>query len=195
MARAVLTDLQQDLNTDSGAVLWSIIRGEQLEFPITLSFLENASAGYDFEAVVMEALNVADQTEKPTQLRPSGVESNLGVRVLTDRGTWDAAQAYNREEFVYYDGKYYKLSTGSARISATLPSLDPLWVLHQPNIIYLQFPFDLGATWTVQPGINYNVYGYFELRVTEPFDAIFTRTWKPVRGMLELLYSPTEAVV
>lgn len=195
MARAVLTDLQQDLNTDSGAVLWSIIRGEQLEFPITLSFLENASDGYTYEAVVMEALNVADQEEKPTTLRPSGVNTTLVVRVLTDRGTWDAAQAYNREEFVYYDAKYYKLSEGTARISSTVPSLDVAWVVHQPNIIYVQFPATLGGTWTVQPGVAYNVYGFFELRVTEPNDAIFTRTWKPVRGMLEMLYSPTEAVV
>jgi hypothetical protein len=195
MARAVLTDLQEDLNTDSGAVLWSIVRGEQLEFPITLNFLANASSGYEYEAVVVEAFNVVNQEEKPTQIQIDGSETTLVVRVLTDRGTWDPAQAYNREEFVYYLDKYYKLSSGTARVSDVAPSLDPLWILHTPNIVYIQFPSSLGVDWQEEPGVTYNVYGYFELRVTEPADAVFRRTFKPVRGMVELLFSPTEMVV
>jgi len=196
MARAILTDLKEDLITDSGAVLWSLVRGEQLEFPLELNFLNNASLlGYEYEAVVMEALNVQSQTEKPVSVRPSGVNTNLVVRVLTDRGTWDPLQAYNREEFVLYGTKYYKLKSGVARVSATIPTEDTLWDVHSPNTVYIQFLSDLGATWTVQPGVDWSVYGFFELRVTEPPDAVFSRTWKPIRGMVELLFSPTEAVV
>jgi len=195
MARAVLTDLKQDLMTDSGAVLWSIVRGEQLEYPVTIKFIDNASDGYEFEAVVMEALNVANQTKKPTALQGSGINTTLVVRVLTDRGVWDAGPAYNREEFVYHDGKYYKLSEGVARISATAPPDDVAWAVHTPNVVYIQFPKTLASGWSVQPGVNFNTYGFFELRVTEPLDAIIQRTWKPVRGMVEMLFSPTEAVV
>jgi hypothetical protein len=60
--------------------------------------------------------------------------------------------------------------------------------------VYIQFPDDLAGGWAVQPGVNFNTYGFFELRVTEPLDAILTHTWKPVRGMVEMLFSPTEAV-
>jgi hypothetical protein len=194
MARAALTDLQEDLITDSGAVLWSLIRGEQLEFPITVSFISNAASGYIYEAVIMEALNTIGQAEKPTDIRPLGVNTTLVVRVPTDRGTWDAGQAYNREDFVLYNGKYYKLSAGTARVNATSPDLDSTWDPHQANIIYIQFPSTLGSGWTVQPQVNSSVFGFFELRVTEPTDAIFTRTWKPIRGMVEFHYSPTEVV-
>ena len=41
MARSQLTEISEDLNTDSGSVLWSLVRGEQLEFPITMNFIEN----------------------------------------------------------------------------------------------------------------------------------------------------------
>ena len=52
MARSRLTETTDDLVTDSGAVLWSFVKGEQLEFPITLNFVENVTAGYAYEAVV-----------------------------------------------------------------------------------------------------------------------------------------------
>jgi len=205
MARSQLTEISEDLNTDSGSVLWSLVRGEQLEFPITMNFIENypvlsggfmvnPSSRYTYEVVVVEALNTSTQEEPPKVVRPSGVTSTLNVRVPTYRGNWDAVQGYNKEEIVAYNSKYYKLLTGSARVSATQPSSDTLWSETTLNKVYVQFPATLGSTWTVQSVGNTSVYGFFEMRVTEPSDAIFQRTWKPVRGMLELLFSPTEAV-
>lgn len=196
MARSSITDISTDLIDDSGSVLWSIVRGEQLEYPIELKFIETANAGYIYEAVVVEALNLGDG-EKPTTIRPSGVQSRLTVRTLTYRGVWEAAQAYNREEYVKYsDGKYYKLLGGVARVNVTTPDLDPLWEEYNPNTIYVQFPRTLSVTpaWTVAPDAELSVYGFFELRVTEPNDSIFTRTWKPVRGLVEILFSPTDIV-
>lgn len=196
MARSAITDISTDLIDDSGSVLWSIVRGEQLEYPVELKFIETANAGYIYEAVVVEALNLGDG-EKPTTIRPSGAQSRLNVRTLVYRGLWEPAQAYNREEYVKYsNGKYYKLLGGVARTSSTTPDLDPLWEEYTPNTVYVQFPKTLSVSpsWTVGPDAETAVYGFFELRVTEPTDAIFTRTWKPVRGLVEVLFSPTDIV-
>lgn len=194
MARSRLINTTDDLVTDSGAVLWSFVKGEQLEFPITMNFVENASAGYTYEGIVVEADNIYAQTERPVLVKTSGVQTQLIIRVPTNRGTWDAAQAYNREEIVYYNTKYYKLTAGVARTNTTIPSSDPLWIESGINIVYLQFPKTLASTWSVAPIVNCPVYGFFELRVTEPLDSVFRRTWKPVRGMVEILFSPSYSV-
>jgi hypothetical protein len=118
----------------------------------------------------------------------------LVVRVPTNAGTWSAVAAYNREDVVLYNGLYYRLLYGAARISALLPNVDPLWEVTTLNIIYVQFPSTLGYAWTIQPTTTFSSYGFFELRVTEPTMSLFTRTWKPVRGMVEILFSPTDLV-
>jgi hypothetical protein len=196
MARSRLTNTTQDLIADSGAVLWSFVRGEQLEFPIALNFVEDASVkstnNYVYEAVVVEAANVPEQTTRPTTVQEGGIQNRLFVRLPVFIGNWQAGVAYNKEDVVFYNNKYYKLLRGSGRINATLPTNDPLWAETSLNIIYLQFPASLASTWSTQPSVDSPVYGFFELRVTEPLDVIFTRTFKPVRGMVEILFSPTE---
>lgn len=194
MARSRLLNPAQDLIADEGAVLWSFVKGEQLEFPVTLNFVENVTAGYTYECVVVEALNTVGQANAPTDVRPNGVTEQMNIRVPVYRGTWNATQAYNREEIVLYDGVYYKLLSGVAQTNATTPSTSALWTTTTLNKVYLQFPKTLASTWTVQAQIGVPVYGFFELRVTEPPDGIFRRTWKPVRGLVEILYSPTFSV-
>lgn len=203
MARSRLTTATDDLMSDSGNVLFSFVKGEQLEFPITMNFVETlykyqtgvwSEIGYVFEAVVVEAANEADQTTAPTSILTGGVQTILYVRVPVFKGNWDSAQAYNKEDVVAYAGLYYKLLAGAARVSATIPSSDLLWEETTIDKIYVQFPKTLAATWTQQPIVGVASYGFFELRVTEPTDAIFTRTWKPVRGLVEVLFSPTDLV-
>lgn len=191
MARSRLLDPANDLITDGGDVLWSFVRGEQLEFPITLNFVENVMAGYTYEAVVVEADNIPEQTTTPVTVKDGGVTNVLTVRVPTNRGNWDSAQAYNKEEVVYYGGKYYKLVSGVALTNTVTPDLDPNWLETSLSKVYLQFPKTLGSTWGQVPTVTTPVYGFFELRVTEPQDNIFRRTWKPIRGMVEILFSPT----
>lgn len=194
MARSKLTSTTDDLIQDSGSVLWSFVRGEQLEFPVTLNFVEDATAGYQYEAVVIEGANIAGEAEVPIDIQPGGIQTKLTVRVPTKRGNWDAPQAYNREEVVRWDGKYYKLAWGVGYVSAITPDLDANWVETSLSRIYLQFPKTLASTWAVTPTVGFPVYGFFELRVTEPADSIFQRTWKPIRGMVQILFSPTEVV-
>jgi hypothetical protein len=195
MARSKLTEVKDDLITDSGAVLWSIIKGEQLEYPVTLNFIENVCiSGFQFEAVVLEASNIVDSIEVPTTVKVGGITTTLTVRTPVWRDTWNPATAYNREDLVYYSGLYYKLASGTARVSATTPDVDPLWEDHPANKLYIQFPSTLGASWSPGPAINYPVYGFFELRVTEPSNPVFVNTWKPIRGLVQILYSPTDVV-
>jgi hypothetical protein len=199
MARSRITDTRQDLITDGGAVLWSIIQGEQLEFPVVLNFIEDASVkpsnNYIYEAVVVEAANIQDQVERPTQVELGGIQTRLFVRLPVYLGQWQAAVAYNKEDVILYSGKYYKLLFGSARISSTTPDVDPLWEETLLNRIYIQFPDTLSLNWlSAAPNVNSPVYGFFELRVTEPTDPVFSRTFKPIRGMVEILFSPTANV-
>jgi len=196
MARSRLTDTTLDLVTDAGAILWSMVKGEQLEFPITLNFISDAtvkpSGNYNYEAVVVEAKNVVGQSDKPTLVQPGGVTTRLFVRLPRYIGVWSATQAYSKEEVILYNGLYYKLLSGIARTSAVTPDLDTKWEVTSLNKIYVQFPSTLGTDWTVQPLADSASYGFFELRVTEPTDAVFTHTYKPVRGMIEILFSPTD---
>ena len=191
MARSRLLDPTNDIITDSGDILFSFVKGEQLEFPITLNFVEDVTIGYTYEAVVVEGDNSESQLIRPVNVKFNGVTTLLNVRVPTNRGNWDAAQAYSREEVVLYNGKYYKLLAGVAVTNATIPTLSTNWLETTLNKVYLQFPKTLASTWLQQATVSTPVYGFFELRVTEPQDNIFIRTWKPVRGMVEILFSPT----
>lgn len=203
MARSrILNPDVNDLISDAGNVLFSLVKGEQLEFPVTLNFVEDATNNYGFEAVIVEAANttshtgllVGEEYDRPTSIEPNGVQDTLVVRVPTNRGAWQDVQAYNREEVVSYNGLYYKLLEGAARVNSTTPDQDPLWAETLLNKIYVQFPSSLASTYAVQPTVKSPVYGFFELRVTEPTDSIYSRTWKPIRGMVEFLFSPTDIV-
>lgn len=195
MARAKITNPTDDLIDDSGSVLWSFIRGEQLEYPVTLNFLDTVlTAGFQFEAVAVEALNTSNQAAKPSSVKPGGVQTVLTVRLPNYVGNWSAASSYNYEDVVLRTGVYYKLKEGSGRVSATEPVDDPLWEVTSLRIVHIQFPSTLGSTYEVAPTAGSPIYAFFELRVTEPNNSVFRRTWKPVRGMIELLFSPTDIV-
>jgi hypothetical protein len=195
MARSKLTATTTDIITDGGSVLWSIVRGEQLEFPVTLTFIDDVTKpGYIWEAIVVEGLNVAGQRSPPTAVHPAAVATQLVVRIPVVIGKYTATTAYTRENVVTWEGKAYRLFAGVASYPG-VPGVDPLWIETTLNIIYLQFPASLAAGWELQPTVADSIYGFFELRVTEPVQNIFSRTWKPVRGMVEILFSPTEQTV
>ena len=218
MARSRLIDPALDLITDPGAVLLSLVMGEQLEFPVTLSFIDDATlkipaaANYIYEAVVIEADNALGQGQTmPTSIKVGGVQTRLFVRIPVYVGVWSATNSYNKEEIVQYAGnsKYYKLLSGAAVTSSVPPSSSSNWEETSLSKIYVQFPKELGVggtagsdnpmtiktytAWTVQPTIETSVYGFFELRVTEP-GSVFPRSFKPVRGLIQLQYSPSAAV-
>jgi hypothetical protein len=196
MARSSLVVTTEDLISDSGSVLWSIVKGEQLEYPVTIEFIQDSTDGYIYEAVVVEANNVVNQTEPPTAIKVNGVQTVLEVRLPNKRGEWLATTAYNTNDFVIYEDKVYeKLFEGAEGVVSNIsPDLSDKWQESFLNKIYLRFPSSLGNGWTVPAAVGYSSYGYFELRVSEPDSATFKRTWKPIRGLVELLFSPTDIV-
>lgn len=193
MARSSLTSIEQDLIDDGGSVLWSFIKGEQLEYPITLNFVTNALTGYTYEAVVVEADNVAGQTSRPTTHKTGGVQTVLVVRTPTLLGTWSAATTYALENIVLYNGIYYR-SLSAGNLNNTPSAVSIYWAQTTINTIYVQFPSTLGSTYAVSAQVGSPIYGFFELRVTEPAGTIYQKTWKPIRGMVEILFSPTDIV-
>lgn len=195
MARANITDTTNDLIEDSGGVLWSLVQGEQLEFPINLNFLNKADPSYTFEAVLIEGNNDGEGNV-PTEAQPTNpVKTVLEIKLPLDRGLWNTLTA----DYVMYDyvidalGNYYLLYGVAAQ--GVEPRLDTdNWEAFTPNRIFLRFDETIGDTWAVQPGVDKPVYAFFELKVQEPVSASFRRTWKPVRGTLEIKYSPTHLV-
>ena len=194
MARSPLINPNNNIITDSGSILWSFIKGEQLEFPIELAFIEQVSAGFIFEAVVVEALNEEFSTKYPIMVKPDGINTTLSVRVPIDRGVWDAQTAYSENQMVTYNGAYYEYFGGNNIVSSITPESSNLWEITSASTIYVRFPMLLGSTWAQQPVVGFPTYGFFELRVTESAVNEFPKTWKPVRGMVQLLFSPTDAV-
>jgi hypothetical protein len=146
MARSKITSASKDLIRDNGAVLVSIIQGEQIHLELTLNWLVNLS-GYTITAKVQEGLNDGSGNY-PQAVRPAG----------------------------FVD---------------TLPLLNPDTT---DNKITLVLPSTLGMNWSVQPSPDKPVYGFIELKVEDTGMDEGKQIWKPFRGLVEIRYSPTEAL-
>lgn len=195
MARSNITGGSQDIVQDDGAVLISIVQGEQIEWQIDLNFIEIVTPSYIFEAVIIEGANDGAGSE-PIGAEPAGIEDTLVTRIPTDNGSWGAGNTYAYGDYVFNvtDSLYY-YCFGNPTIGLS-PELDlSNWEVFERNRVFIQFGATLSTGYAVQPGVNNPVYGFFELRVTEPANPIYTRTWKPTRGLVEFRYSPTELVV
>lgn len=144
MARSKITSASQDLISDNGAILTSIVDGEQIHLEVTLNWLTNLSS-YTLKVTVIEALNAGDG-KIPTAVRPSGVITQL-------------------------------------------PILDDI---PTDNTFKIVFPEELITSWSVQPTPDKPVYGFVELEVRDPGVGNLKQIWKPVRGLVEVLFSPTE---
>jgi hypothetical protein len=190
MARSRIAVPTKDPISDNGAVLWSIVQGEQLEYPVDIEFIDDAE-DYLYSSYMIEAENVEDQEEKPEKYLSSGVVTALDVRVPTNMGAWAAGSAYNATEIVLYEDKWYVRLNGTGVIDATPPSDSEDWEKTVPNRVWIKLPKELSLDWTIQPDANYNTYGFFELLVREP-SGLFPKRWKPVRGMVEFCFSPIE---
>jgi hypothetical protein len=193
MARSKLTDIKQDIITDEGSILLSFVKGEQIELAIPIEFINSATDGYTFEAVIVEAANEVGQTSPPKDILEDGVQNTLNVRLPNIVGAWQPNTEYFQENIVFNNNKWWRLR--APQLTANIePQFDSRWAETQLNIIYVQFPSTIASNWTIKPQVEHPVYGFFEIRVTEPNNPIFVRTWKPVRGMIEILFSPTHIV-
>ena len=196
MARSSITDRTIQLNSDDGAVLWSIVQGEQRELAITITSLENIN-GYTFEATVIEAKNELTASI-PKEVKTGGITTVLEIRVPVYRGAFDTGSTYVYDDVVTYnDVSYRKTTAGNLAGVLTVPDTDTTnWETYTHNVVYLRFPKTFGDTWSPQPTPIRSVYGFFELSVTEPASPVaYVQTYKPVRGLVESLFSPTDLSV
>jgi hypothetical protein len=171
---------------------WSFVYGEVLEFPIELSFIDDASA-YTVDVVVVEGENIEGQKDAPKAVRPLGDVAHPTVRKPKPATVWNSDplnQAYEVRDVVDYYGVHYELQVEGPYSSALAPNTDSNWLRINMNIVTVEFDSTFGDNWLVKPTLTSNVYGFFEVQVQEPVSPVFRRTWKPVKGVIELSFSP-----
>ena len=149
MARSKINSRSKDLIKDNGAVLVSVVEGEQIRLDITLGWLTSL-VGYTVVAKIVEA----DMA-----------------------GTLDT------------DG--YPVDIKAGGIVTTLPLIDDVTT---DNTFKIVIPDDLIALWTTQPSPNSPAYGWIGLEVADSGLGNLQQIWKPFRGLVEVVYSPSEEV-
>jgi len=145
MPRSKITSKSQDLITDDGSIIASIVHGEQTRINITASWLTNLT-GYTITAKVVEGDNVQDSGAIPATARDTPVV-------------------------------------------ITLPILD---TTPTDNIFDIVIPQDLVDTWDTFPAPDKPIYGFIDLEIADTGVGNNQQIWKPMRGLIEVRYSPTE---
>jgi hypothetical protein len=64
----------------------------------------------------------------------------------------------------------------------------------EDNKFELVLPKDLTDNWVVKPAPNRPVYGFIDLKVADFGQDSEQQIWKPLRGMVEIVYSPTRSL-
>lgn len=76
------------------------------------------------------------------------------------------------------------------------PSITTLAVIDadtEDNTFKIVIPEDLIATWAIKPEPNSPAYGFIGLEIDDGGVGVNKQVWKPLRGLVEVLYSPSEA--
>jgi hypothetical protein len=81
----------------------------------------------------------------------------------------------------------------AVRTNGVVTNITLLDTTDTDNEFLLVVPETLSNNWTVQPSPNKPVYGYIDLEVKDTGVGARQQIWKPLRGLIEILYSPTEA--
>lgn len=149
MARSKINSRSKDLMKDNGAVLVSLVEGEQIQMEITLGWLTNLT-GYTLTAKVVEAdmAGAMDDDGYPKDVKAGGVVTTLTI------------------------------------LDATVSD----------NTFKIVLPENLIDSWTTQPTPDSPTYGWIGLEVRDTGVGTQQLVWKPFRGLVEVLYSPSEEV-
>lgn len=147
MARSRISSKSKDLITDDGAVLVSIIHGEQTRMNVTVGWIANLT-GYTITAKVVEGANVQGSGVTPTQPQSGGAVLSLDI---IDSNPAD-------------------------------------------NIFDIVIPETLIDTWATTPEPDKAIYGFIGVEIRDTGVGNAQQIWKPLRGLIEVRYSPTEAV-
>jgi len=82
-------------------------------------------------------------------------------------------------------------------VAVTTPDITTLALIDttpNDNIFIFVIPETLVDTWEVQPAPDAPVYGFIGLEIDDGGVGAAKQVWKPLRGLVEVLYSPSEAV-
>lgn len=162
MARDSIVAATRDVVSDDGAVEISVAKGEQLHVRVELDWVTDLT-GYNVHARAVEAAN--DGTgDVPSTVKQGGV-----TRLLT------RTSGHVRD--------FQSAATGAA--------------------FTLVLPWDLSDGFDPQPQPGADVFAFFDMEVGEPDTgddvapigdsaAPDKQVWKPLRGIIRLMYSPTE---
>jgi len=152
MARSRINSKSRDLVQDRGAVLVSVVRGEQIHMDMTLNWLTNLT-GYTLTAKIVEADSASlDHTATDGSQLPTAVKT--GGQVVT------------------------------------LPIID---TTVSDNAFVVVIPETLVDNFTTKPLPEKPSYGWIGLEVKDNASGNAQKIWKPFRGLVEILYSPSEA--
>jgi hypothetical protein len=147
MARSRINSSSKDLIDDNGAVLVSIVEGEQIQLDITLNWITSL-ASHTLRAKIVEA-DMAGELD--------------------------------------FDGKPTKVKVNGQ--ITTLPIIDSD---NTDNTFKIVIPETLVDNWTTQPSPGSPSYGWIGLEVKDSGVGTAQQIWKPFRGLVEVLYSPSE---
>lgn len=148
MARSKINSASKDIIDDNGAVLVSVVEGEQIHMDITLNWITNLS-NYTLTAKIVEG-------------DMSGVQT----------------------------GQYPTVVKAGGQVT-TLPIID---ADNTDNTFKIVIPEDLIDSWVTQPSPQSPTYGWIGLEVRDQGTGNNQQIWKPFRGLVEVLYSPSEEV-
>lgn len=146
MARSKIRTTTNDLITDDGSILVSLVHGEQMRLGVTLGWIADLT-GYTLTAKVVEAANTQGSSTIPTDVQSGGDVQELTI------------------------------------IDATVTD----------GIFEIVFPSTLISTWATTPEPDQPIYGFVGLEVADTGVGTAQQIWKPLRGLVEVRYSPSEA--
>ena len=146
MARSRINSASKDLIGDDGAILLSVVEGEQIQIDMTLSWLTSLQ-DYTVTVKIVEAdMTGVASGSYPTAIKVGGQVTELSV------------------------------------IDATVTD----------NTFKIVIPENLIDSWTTQPTPQSPTYGWIGVEVRDPGVGTARQIWKPFRGLVEVLYSPSE---
>jgi len=81
----------------------------------------------------------------------------------------------------------------AAKVGGVVTSLSIIDVDPTDNLFKIVIPETLIDSWEQQPSPNGPVYGFIGLEIDDGGVGTAKQVWKPLRGLIEVLYSPSEA--
>jgi len=160
MPRSRINSRSKDLVKDNGAILLSVVQGEQVHLSVNLSWITNLS-GFTLTPKIVEA-DMSGLDTRPVD--PTGED------ITRDQ----------LPETVLVGGQV----TTCAVLDADTTD----------NSFRIVIPEDLCDNYVTQPTPQAPVYAWFGLEVADSGVGANQQIWKPMRGLVEILYSPSGAV-